>query len=103
MSIIYLYLDTHRQWFNGLVVMISVSHTGGPRFDPGLNHYFQTLSAETVHVLSESVRLRGMWKKLYCNMSISYVNLNYCLFLMIFRSKLISHGHLECCRPSPSD
>jgi hypothetical protein len=28
------------RWFNGLVVMISVLHTEGLRFDPGLNQPF---------------------------------------------------------------
>ena len=34
------YGGRHRLWFNGLVVMISVLHTEGLRFDPGLNQSF---------------------------------------------------------------
>jgi hypothetical protein len=34
------YRETDRLWFNGLVVMISVLHTEGLRFDPGLNQPF---------------------------------------------------------------
>ena len=38
----------HGYRFNGLVVMISVSHTGGPRFDPGLNQFFIPCAIEHV-------------------------------------------------------
>ena len=37
-----IFIVRDHRWFNGLVVMISVSHldTEGLQFDPGLNHLF---------------------------------------------------------------